>query len=753
MAPIVSSDSADQTYARVTLNVPLRKLFDYRIPRELVERIRVGTRVRVPFGKRKMTGYVVGLSDTTEVAESLLKDIVAVPDKEDLLDDSMLKLTHWMADYYHCGWGEVLEAALPAGVRKTSRRRAIWFIELTIEPDAAAKMETELQPKSPAQARVLRTLLEVGTQSSLPDLKRHAKVSITSLKCLARAGVLKMEKRVVEDPDPLDVGGVERVTPPALTPEQQHAHDLIVQRSSAGEFGVVLLHGVTSSGKTEVYLQAIADIVAAGRQAIVLVPEISLTPQTVMHFKSRFERLAVLHSHLTDLERRLQWLRIKRGEADVVVGARSAIFAPVPRLGVVVVDEEQETSFKQESTPRYNARDAAVVRARQAGALVVLGSATPSLESYQNSLAGKYERVELHHRIGRRPMPPVDIVDMTHERSSGKHRSHISERLRVAMGLSLAHDEQVILFINRRGYAPHVLCQRCGCVLKCDRCDIPLSYHRKYAMCICHYCGREWQPPQVCPECANPKLTYGGIGTERIEKEIGGLFPGKVIVRMDSDSMKARHAHEEVLSAFRRHEIDVLVGTQMIAKGLDFPRVTTVGVIWADTGLYLPDFRARERTFQLIAQVAGRAGRGSRGGRVIVQTCVPDDPSIAFASHHDYVGFAVPELEERQEHGFPPFSRACRIVCQGKDEKLVEERIGKVAEAIEAIAGRLADGSSAHGPSPAPIALIKSQFRHHILITCPTHKSLRRILEYIDPLLQPLKGVRTIIDVDPMSMI
>jgi primosomal protein N' (replication factor Y) len=748
------TESPPKPYAQVAVNVPLRRLFDYRIPETHAPRVRVGVRVRVPFGRRTLTGYVVGLADETRVPEHQIREIISVRDKEPLLDDSMLALTRWIAEYYHCGWGEVLDAALPAGVRrKRTKKREVWFVALELPPEEARAHQDEIEKRSPAQARVVRTLLELGGQAWLADLKRQAKISFPSVRSLADKGVVALEKRTVDTADPLDIGPVEKITPPTLTPEQRRAFNLITARSDQGRFGVVLLHGVTSSGKTEVYLQAIARLVRGGRQAIVLVPEISLTPQTVRHFKSRFERLAVLHSRLTDAERKEQWHRIRAGEVDVVIGARSAVFAPVPELGMIVVDEEHENSFKQDATPRYNARDVAVVRARRAGALVVLGSATPALESHYNAIVGKYERVELKGRIGGWPLPPVEVVDMTHERPSGRRLSYISERLRAAMAVSLARDEQVILFINRRGFAPHVSCRRCGFVLRCDRCDVSVNYHRRYRKCICHQCGREFNPPQTCPECANPKLFFGGVGTERVEDDVRAFFPDKTCVRMDSDSMKARNALEEVLSAFRRHEIDILVGTQMIAKGLDFPRVTTVGVVWADTQLYIPDFRSRERTFQLVAQVAGRTGRGERGGVVIVQTSVPDDPAIRCAARHDYDSFARAELEERRRHGFPPFSRACRIVCHGRDEERVENQIEAIADVVSTTVEKLGEGTQIHGPAPAPLARVKLDYRFHLLITTPSPQSLRTILRAADSLLSRARGVVSTVDVDPMSML
>ncbi|KPK60775.1 MAG: primosomal protein N', partial [Planctomycetes bacterium SM23_32] len=516
---------------------------------------------------------------------------------------------------------------------------------------------------------------------------------------------------------------------------------------------VVLLQGITSSGKTEVYLQCIGELVGTGKQAIVLVPEISLTPQTVRHFGSRFERLAVLHSRLTEAERRSQWQRIRRGEADVVIGARSAIFAPVPSLGLLVIDEEHENSFKQDSTPRYHARDTGIMRAKLDDALVVLGSATPSLESYHNSLIGKYTRLVLTRRIGGHPLPPVETVDMRREWGQGRRPRVISRRLEACMRASLERGEQVILFLNRRGFSPFIHCPRCGYVLKCPRCDITLNYHQRINAVTCHYCGLQERPPTECPECGLGGIRFGGTGTERIEAVVRELFPEIGAIRMDSDTTRARRAHEQKLGAFREGAAQILIGTQMIAKGLDFPTVTTVGVVNADVALHVPDFRSRERTFQLLAQVAGRTGRGPAGGRVIVQTFMPEDASIRAAVGHDYEAFARTELPLRRELRYPPFGRMARVICRGRRLERVQRFAADLGQALRSIAAEQADGVQVLGPAPAPVAQIKRMHRVHLMIKGPDSRAVQCALDGARNLLKGPSGVLVVVDVDPVFML
>ncbi|MBI5125734.1 MAG: primosomal protein N', partial [Planctomycetes bacterium] len=560
---------------------------------------------------------------------------------------------------------------------------------------------------------------------------------------------------------------------PELTPEQGQALSLIRTQFSLcrGDRPVaptVLLQGVTGSGKTEVYLRAIEEVLAMGRGAIVLVPEISLTPQAIERYGGRFGNIiAVLHSHLTGAERYDQWQAIRGGKARVVIGARSAVFAPVENLGLIVVDEEHEVTYKQDTSPRYHAREVALMRAREEGAVVILGSATPSLETYFNALMGRYQRAILSQRIGQRPLPRVEIVDMKEGFHEGRHTRLISRRLELYMKECLSRGEQALLFLNRRGFSPFVSCPRCGYVLRCKRCDVPLTYHKRQHSTICHYCSYEVKPQENCPECAGARLNYFGLGTERIEEEMGRYFPGYKALRMDSDSMKGRNAHAKALKSFERGEVQILVGTQMIAKGLDLPNVTLVGVISADTILNLPDFRAVERTFQLLAQVAGRAGRGPKGGRVVVQTFNPRQYAILAAAAHDYEGFADRELEYRRELGYPPFGYMARIVLVGPKEERVKDRAQKLAEALRQVASApsptkvTTSGVEVAGPAPAPIPRIKSQFRWQLSLRSPHSEAIKELLEGRHPPKADSRqasggntgGVRITIDIDPYSML
>ena len=451
----------------------------------------------------------------------------------------------------------------------------------------------------------------------------------------------------------------------------------------AGGYQAFLLHGVTGSGKTEIYLRAIEEVVRQGKEAIVLVPEISLTPQTIERFRGRCGQVAVLHSHLGNADRGVHWRRVAAGQVQVVVGARSAVFAPTRKLGLIVVDEEHETTFKQENTPRYHARDVAVMRARLESVPILLGSATPSLESWHNAAEGRYTLLSLPQRVADRPMPPVELIDLRHERPRGPF-SAVGPTLERAMKQALAAGGQVILLLNRRGFSTHVHCPDCGHVLTCQHCDLALTYHKGRNVLLCHYCGYETPPVQRCPQCQKETVRYMGLGTEKLLAEIAQKFPDRVVQRMDSDTMDRPGSHARALDAFRDGRTHILLGTQMIAKGLDFPNVTLVGVINADVGLHLPDFRAAERTFQLLSQVAGRAGRGPRGGRVQIQTYSPEHPCIALAAKHDYETFVVGELGQRRLHNYPPYQRLVRLIVRSLDQDAAEQFADRLAGAFRA---------------------------------------------------------------------
>ena len=538
-----------------------------------------------------------------------------------------------------------------------------------------------------------------------------------------------------------------------FTEEQQNAFDIINKRLAQPDPGVILLHGITGSGKTEVYLQTIAKVLEQGRKAIFLVPEISLTSQTIQRIKARFNNVAILHSHLLGTFHYSQWNDIKENKVDIVVGARSAIFAPLKNVGLIIIDEEHENTYKQENSPRYNTRDVAILRATYENAMVILGTATPSLETYYNTISGHYEKIVLSKRIGNQQLPPIEIVDMSEEVRKRRGHHIISQRLGYYMNQALARNEQVILFLNRRGFAPYLHCKRCGFVLKCRKCDIPMTFHKKLNTALCHYCHAEAPPLESCPDCMAGNINYRGFGTEKIEDEIIAKFPQYKILRMDSDTMRARNAHEKALTAFERGDVQILLGTQMIAKGLDFPNVTLVGVISADTILNLPDFRASERTFQLISQVAGRTGRGPKGGRVVVQSFNPRHYSITYAAAHDYDGFAKKELEYRKQLNYPPFGKLARIVFRSRKEDKAKGKSFVVTEKLKEITKTNGNQLEILGPAPAPVTKINNMFRWHLLLRSQNHNHIHDALQKISDMLKPSKSVQAIVDVDPYMML
>jgi primosomal protein N' (replication factor Y) len=539
------------------------------------------------------------------------------------------------------------------------------------------------------------------------------------------------------------------------TPAQREALDLVLELVRGRAFATALVHGVTGSGKTEIYLRAIEETLAQGRAALLLVPEIALTPQTTARLAARFGRVAVLHSLQGDAERARQWEAIRRGEARVVVGPRSAVFAPAKDLGLIVVDEEHEGSFKQDSPPRYHARDLALVRARLEGAVAVLGSATPSLESYAHAQAGRYRAVYLGERATRAALPDVEVIDLRVESREVKGFPFISRRLAQALEECLGRKEQAILFLNRRGFATFLQCRACKEVLTCGDCDVALAFHKGEGAAVCHYCETRRPPPRTCPRCLASEVQYFGFGTERVEDEVRRRFPAARVKRVDSDAVEDAAALEAALASFGAGEVDILIGTQMVAKGLDFPRVTVVGVISADTAINLPDFRAAERTFQLVTQVTGRAGRAGLSGRAIVQTFCPEHAAIRAAVAHDSLGFLEKELGHRRALGYPPFARLARIVVSGPEEEEAARAaalLGAALESARAEAGALAEKVRILGPAPAPIAVLRGRYRFVLLVKAPDRAPLRPLLDAADAPPRLPARVRVALDVDPVSM-
>ena len=738
-----------EVFAGLVFNRPLEQIFTYRVPDWLKSTLRVGQRVRAPLGRgnKSEVGYCVqiGKSLPEGVEPGKVKELTEVLDNPPLIDASMLELTRWMASYYACAWGQALDAVVPAGVKKQAGTRIGTYL---VVPEEVLARREELKLPS-KQAEAFAILCQATEPLTVPDVCRMAKCAPGPVKALRDRGlILAVKRRLRKAPKTVDAAPPEARARPELTAEQQEVLDRLTPALRADEFKTFLIHGVTGSGKTEVYLSAIEEVVARGREAIVLVPEISLTPQTIRRFKRRFPRVAVLHSHLSDAERHRHWQSIAAGEAQVVVGARSAVFAPTRKLGLIVIDEEHESTFKQETTPRYHARDVAVKRGQMEGVPVLLGSATPALETWRNAELGRYTRLALRERVGNRPMPEVALIDL---RSEKPPLAGLSQSLREAMIRALDDKGQIILLLNRRGFQTYVLCvsPKCGKVVKCDNCDVAMTYHKERHRLLCHVCDAERKRLDVCPSC-HAKLHYGGIGTERLEKEVRLAFPERVVRRMDSDTMRSPGSHETVLSEFKSGAVDILLGTQMIAKGLDFPNVTLVGVVDADTALHMPDFRAAERTFQLVAQVAGRTGRGERPGKVLVQTRSPEVAAIALAVHHDYEGFVGIELPARQGGLYPPFGRLVRILARGAVEEAVRSYMDVLARAIRAEA---APSVRVLGPAPAPVLKIRNLYRFHLRLLAPTSKPLQDLLHSVPSKVPPPSGVELAIDVDPVSLL
>ncbi len=607
--------------------------------------------------------------------------------------------------------------------------------------------------RAPKQAEMLRILLTCSDETlTTTDLSKRADTSPSGLQSLEGKGLIRIESvQIVRNPLSLDP--VPSTQPLTLNPDQATALQAIQGAIDSDKRELFLLHGVTGSGKTEVYMQAMASVLGQGKQVIVLVPEISLTPQTVSRFVGRFgARVAVLHSNLSDGERYDQWQQIKGGAADIVVGPRSAIFAPFPNLGLIVIDEEHETSYKQDAAqPFYNARDVAVKRSGLVGCPLILGSATPSLESFYCAQQGKYTLLKLPARVSNIEMPPVEIVDMREELKRG-NRTIFSTSLRTAIEERLSKGEQVILFLNRRGFSTHVFCRTCGYVERCDHCSISLTFHFHTKRLGCRHCGYERPTPQVCPECGSVYIRYFGLGTEQVEQEVVKAFPEARVKRMDADSTTRKNAHQQILDVFRSGEIDILVGTQMIAKGLDFPNVTLVGVISADTALNLPDFRAGERSFNLLTQVAGRSGRSEAGGDVIIQTYMPEHYSIQAAQGHDYLRFYREEIGYREALLYPPLSHAATILLRGEVEAEVSQTANHLLDQLEVFKADRFPTVEIRGPVPAPLAKIRNKFRWHFLLRSEAVEELRELIRCAVSETSSA-SIDLIVDIDPISVL
>jgi len=742
------------SYVRVIIDRAIHRELDYAVPEGLMNRVGVGSRVRVPFREKSALATVVAVTEQSEAKGIRL--IEAVVGEAPILSEQLLELGRWISAYYCCPIETVMRSLLPQVIR---RAEVGWKKQLFVQPEREIDNEVleKLRKRAPRQAELLEAIVRLEAPIRASQLLRDTSLDNQTLRALVKRGLVNLrEEAVVRDPH----GDEQFIATSNLILNQEQAHALkeITQALDSPEKSrPILLHGVTGSGKTEIYLQAIRTTLDRGHTAIVLVPEISLTPQTVERFKSRFadvqDAVAVLHSHLSEGERHDEWHKIHSGRARIVIGARSAIFAPLKNLGLIVVDEEHETTYKQEEAPRYHARDLAIVRAKIEKCVAVLGSATPSLESYHNAAIGKYRLITLTQRIDEKQMPLMRIVDLRQERRKGKSATILSEKLSQAIADRLEKREQTILFLNRRGFSTSLLCSNCGEARNCPNCSVALTFHRHPAVAgrlSCHLCGHTAAVPKKCPACGQDALIYAGFGTEKVEATVSQIFPKAVVRRMDADSMTRKEAYRETLRNFRTGKIDILVGTQMIAKGLHFPNVTLVGIINADLALHLPDFRAGERTFQLLTQVAGRAGRGETSGEVFVQTYTPFSPSIQFARHHDFAGYFQQELEFRERCDFPPFAHAILITVRSAHDgraKLSAETLQRRLK--EALPQEFILGDAA----PAPLEKLQSQFRFHILIRGEAIMRLSRLVrETIDKLPFP-EDVTVTVDVDPYQLL
>ncbi len=738
-------------YAHIAIAVPLPSLFTYELPPDITGAIRPGQLVEVPFGKRRQPGLVVSLGDKPP-SDVVIKPIAKLIESEPLLSEALLKVLLWAAEYYLVPPGEMMFAALPPMFRRHTHRRGAKQVRLArvVTDGHDPTTDRDRLRRSPVQERLLDRLRR-STEWNVADLCRGDPTARGALRSLVKKGLVAIEQRAVARSP-----RTPRLPPSApihqLTEMQKHALGAIEQAIGQRQFAAFLLHGVTGSGKTEIYLRAIAAALDSGRGAILLVPEIALTPQLVARVRARFtERVAVLHSGLSQGERLDEWRRLQRGEALVAVGARSAVFAPVHDLAVLVVDEEHDPSYKQSEHLPYHARDLAILRGREEHAVVVLGSATPSLESMQHAHTGRYALLTLAERVEQRPLPEIEVVDLKQTSLHPEERDHtLSPRLAELLAETLDRHEQAILFLNRRGYSSFALCRDCGEAIRCDQCSVALVHHLKEQSLRCHYCGQVLPIPTRCPRCTVGRMGLFGLGTEKVEAEVARRFPGIRIARLDSDAAAGRGVIESLMSRFAHGEVDVLVGTQMVTKGHDIPNVTLVGVLLADLSLHLPDFRATERTFQLLTQVAGRSGRGLQGGRVVIQTFMPQHETILLAREHRFDEFVRRELSRRKALGYPPFRRLMLI----RFSHPKAEHGLRLARAVADVFRRRASTSlQILGPAPAPLQRLRGRYRFQMLIKARGVEELHRMARLASTTVRLPAGARIIFDIDPQDML
>ena len=735
----------------------LNRTFDYNIPREMEEMVNIGSRVLVKFGniKKLEEGFVVNLKKFSEFE---VKDIAVVEDK-DFIDEPKVELAKWMAHRYFCNVSDCIKLMLPPGTGTKDVQKRVK--EKTINSVRLIKSELEINNdienkvlKSEKQIKALKFLLD-NDDALITDIEAFTDVSKAIVKTLEKNGYVEIYEKQIER-NPFLHKVVEKSSNLALTEEQQNAYNMVENAIDDCMNSEFLLYGVTGSGKTEVYLQLIQKVLNEGKSSIMLVPEISLTPQTVDRFIARFgqDNIAVLHSKLSVGERYDQWYKIKSGKAKIVIGARSAMFAPAENLGIIIIDEEHDSSYKSEMTPRYNVKDVARYLGRKYEIPVVFGSATPDMDTYHKALSGDIELLELTKRANNSKLPNVEIVDLKQELANG-NRSMISTKLYNAIERNLHNKKQTILFLNRRGYSTFVMCRDCGFTAKCVNCNITMTYHIKQNKLKCHYCGYECASLITCPDCKSNKIKYFGTGTQKLEAEINKLFPEASTIRMDVDTVTTKNSHEEILGKFKNDNIDILIGTQMVVKGHHFPNVTLVGVIAADTNLNIGDYRASERTFQILTQVAGRAGREKDEGNVIIQTYNPDNFSIEFSKKQDYKLFYDLESKLRKQLKYPPF---CDIIVLGfssENENNVRAVSGMVHQYLKSKIENENIPIMLYKPVPAPIDKIKNKFRWRIIIKCKFGDNIIDIINNCinEVLTRRNTSVSMIVDVNPNNML
>ncbi len=740
-------------FANIIVDISLEKLdrtFQYRVPEELQGILKEGMQVRIPFGNggRTLTGYVLELTDTCEWDEKKLKPILGLAEKGIRLEGQLIALAAWMRRTYGSTMNQALKTVLP--VKKSVQEKISRKVRLAVTKEEAEAALAEMERKhQTARVRIIKALLEqTGQDMDYAAAQKELGLTAATARKLMELGLIRIESDTIFR-NPVRPSEVQ-AHPFTLYPAQQAIVEDVAARAAAGDLRPSLIHGVTGSGKTEVYMELIAAVLEQGKEAVVLIPEIALTFQTVLRFYRRFgDQVSIIHSKLSAGERYDQFERARRGEVKVMIGPRSALFTPFPRLGVIVIDEEHEGSYKSENAPRYHAREAAIERARMCGAFVVLGSATPSVDSYERTKEGLYRLYELPFRVENRAMPETEVVDLREELRMG-NRSIFSARLKELMEDRLRKGEQIMLFLNRRGYAGFVSCRACGHVIKCPHCDVSLSLHHGGRM-VCHYCGYQTVQPKKCPSCGSAYIGAFRAGTQQVAEAAAKTFPGARILRMDFDTTRQKGGYERILEAFSKKQADILVGTQMIVKGHDFPGVTLVGALAADLSLYAGDYRAAERTFQLLVQAAGRAGRGTTPGTAVIQTYSPDHYSIETAADQDYKAFFEKEMAFRRMMNYPPAAHLMALYLMSEDE----EALNRGAVRLKALAmSHTRQEIALIGPSDAGLSKLKDVYRKVLYLKCTEMNYLTEWKGWLEAVLPKEKQLSTFniqFDMDPVN--